>query len=296
MFRGNFTDIPTFIGEWQASVSYTETAARWKYYDFFIRSCAKYDFAQVIWDNGEDFFNRETATFYDPSGKEIISNAVEGVANSLADSTTDAAASSQSSSAYLFHHVGDDVTDQSVPYLLNGNTLTDIADSSGTSLTESQYSMSSSGELTLTADYLGTLYAADDPAGIKETLTLTFSAGASLSLQIVQYETPTVEATSYPFQENDLSIPVTWGGLAEVATVKAVLADGTYLADDWTQYLGPLQQARWTYNNYNWDEENLIVTTQGLTTIGAAGQDVILTWEFFPRSVGENMVNVTLTQ
>lgn len=296
MFRNNFTDIPTVVGEWEISVDHTETAARWKYYDFFIRSCAKYNFSQTIWDNGEGFFDREAHAFYDPTGKEIIFSAVEGTTNSLADSTTDPAAESQLSSAYLFHRVGVDVTDQSVSYLLNENTLTDIADSSGTSLTDTQYSMSSSGNLTLTAAYLGALYAADDPAGVKETLTLTFSAGSHLTLQIVQYDTPTVEATSYPVQDTDLSIPATWAGLVEVATVKAVLADGSYLADDWTESLGPLQQARWTYGNYDWDGENLLVPTQGLETISGAGQDVTLTWEFFPRSVGENMINVTITQ
>ena len=34
------------------------------------------------------------------------------------------------------------------------------------------------------------------------------------------------------------------GGLATVAAVKAVTTSGVYLVDDFTVYLGPLQQAR----------------------------------------------------
>lgn len=53
--RGNFSDIPLIIGEWAASPVATETAARWRYFDFFLRTAAKYNTATVIWDNGADF-------------------------------------------------------------------------------------------------------------------------------------------------------------------------------------------------------------------------------------------------
>ena len=45
MFAGNFTGIPTFVGEWAVATSQTEPAARWRYMDFFLRTAAKYGFS-----------------------------------------------------------------------------------------------------------------------------------------------------------------------------------------------------------------------------------------------------------
>jgi endoglucanase len=38
----------------------------------------------------------------------------------------------------------------------------------------------------------------------------------------------------------NLHMPITYAGLPIIAVVKVVLVDGTFLADTWTQYLGPL--------------------------------------------------------
>lgn len=297
LFNGNFSTIPAFVGEWDASTTNTETAARWKYFDYFIRTANKYKYSHVIWDNGLDHFDRTTNTWRDPIAIDILFSATAGTVNSLADSTTDPVATTQSSSAYLFHKVGDPVIAQSVPYLLNGNTLKSIKNAAGTTLATTSYSMSTAGSLTFTAAYLGGLHTASAAAGIKDTLTLTFSAGPPLTLQIVQYDTPVIPTTTYKVDTSaDLTIPATYKGVPIVAAVKALKADGTYLADDWTVYLGPLQQARWTYGNWDYSSAGFMVKQSGLTTIQAAGQSVVLTVEFYPRSVGANAVNVTFTQ
>ena len=155
--------------------------------------------------------------------------------------------------------------------------------------------------MTFTPAYLSTLYSSTSAAGVKDTLTLTFSAGTSLTLQIVQYDTPTVPTTSYKISAtgttSDLSVPITYKGLSKIAAVKAIKADGTYLADDWTVYLGPLQQARWTWGGgWGYDNKGLVIFASGLSTLQATGQSVTLLVEFFPRSVGGNAVNVTFTQ
>ena len=277
LFNGNFTNIPAFVGEWDASPANTETAARWKYFDYFIRTANSLKYSTIIWDNGIDLFNRTENTWNDPIAIDILFDAVAGTINSLADSTTDASATSQNSSAYIFHKVGDPVIDQSVPYLLNGNTLKWVKNSAGKALTSSQYSISSTGSLTLTSAYLGTLYTSTSAAGIKETLTLTFSAGTPLTLQIVQYDTPVIPTTTFTVETSTtLTIPITYKGLPVVAAVRGLLADGTYLADSWTEYLGPLQNARWTYGNWGWDSTGLTIDTTGLTTIQSAGQTVTL--------------------
>jgi endoglucanase len=63
----------------------------------------------------------------------------------------------------------------------------------------------------------------------------------------VQWKAPTLSSTSAVASSvsgSDLSIPITWGGLPTVAAVKALTKSGTYLVDDWTVSLGPIQQAR----------------------------------------------------
>lgn len=297
LFNGNFSTVPAFIGEWDASVGGTEPAARWKYFDYFVRTAKSFKYSTIIWDNGLDQFDRTANVWRDPICIDILITATAGTTNTLADSTEDGSLTSQSTSAFLFHKVGDPVVAQTATYLLNGNSLVAIKNSAGTALTSSQYSISSTGVVTFTAAYLGTLYSASSAAGTKDTLTLTFSAGTPLTLTIVQYDTPVIPTTSYVVNPtSDLSIPVTYKGLPRVAAVKALLADGTYLADSWTVYLGPLQNARWTYGNWGFDSGNLIVYASGLTTIKNSGQTVTLTVEFFPRSVGANAVNVTFTQ
>ena len=280
LFNGNFTGVPTFVGEWDASPANTEAAARWKYFDYFIRTANSFDYSTVIWDNGLDLYNRTENTWNDPIAIDILFDAVAGKSNTLADSTTDASLASQNTSAYLFHEIGSPVIAQSVNYLLNGNTLSSIKNSAGKTLPTSDYSITSSGTLTFTAAYLSTLYSASSAAGIKDTLTLTFSAGTPLTLTVVQYGTPTLSTTSYVVNDSaDLYVPITYSGLPIVAAVKALLADGTYLADTWTVYLGPLQQARWTYGSWGWDSGHFIVDQSGLETIAAANQTVTLTLE-----------------
>jgi endoglucanase len=82
--------------------------------------------------------------------------------------------------------------------------------------------------LALSRTYLATLYKLDSAPGIKETLTLTFGSGTSLTLQIVQYSTPKMATTTYKIDTStDIHMPITYAGLPVVAAVKAILADGS---------------------------------------------------------------------
>jgi endoglucanase len=282
LFNGNFTKVPAFVGEFGASPISTEPAARWKWFDYIARTAKAFDYSLILWDSGADDFNRSANTWND-----VWFNATAGCINTLADSTTDASATSQVTSAYIFHKVGDPVVAQSATYLLNGNTLSSIKNSAGTVLTSSEYTLSS-GNLTLSSTYLCTLYNSTSVPGIKETLTLTFSAGITLKLQIVQYATPTIPLSTYKIDTStDLHIPITCAGLPAVAAVKAILADGTFLADTWTQYLGPLQQGRWTYGDWSSGAGTFIVNVAGLTVMKAANQTVTLTLEVSRLTPGD---------
>ncbi|KAL4892059.1 glycoside hydrolase superfamily [Aspergillus ambiguus] len=300
LLRNNFTNVPLVLGEFDASSTHTEPAARWKYHDYIRQLAAQYNIATILWDNGEDHLDRTTGVWRDPTSISILTQTTGTARNSLPDSTTDAAASSQWSSAYIFHQYGTPVSSQTLPFLFNGNKLVSIRPANGTALKAgTDYSVSGS-NIVFSASYLSRVYSATTSPGVLATLTLKFSAGASPTIQIVQWDKPTLSKTSAvasAVSGSDLSIPITWKGLDKPAAVKALTVNGTYLVDDWTQWLGPLQQARTTYSSqWTWGDSNVILTSAAINSVVSAGQSTVFTFEFFPRVNGTaNTVNFTLT-
>ncbi|CAD0114400.1 unnamed protein product [Aureobasidium uvarum] len=316
--RNNFTDVPLIIGEWAASPVATETAARWKYFDFFVRTAAKYNTTTVLWDNGADFLDRASHVWRDQVAINIYTSALAGEANTLPDSTTDPSAKTQFTSADLFVRVGQNVTSQKLPYLIPSNTtLVSISGSNGIALNKAADYSISGGDITFSASFLRTYFTPSTKPGSITNLTLDFSTGVDLTLNLVLWDTPTINSTSSSVSAADgssISIPVQWKGINKPATVKAVNANGTYLVDDFTKYYGPLQNARTvsfpahahvvstdsdmqvqTYNSqWNWDSNNLIITAAAVSAVEALGEDVIFNFEFYPR-VPVNAVNYTLT-
>ncbi|KAI3316631.1 glycoside hydrolase family 5 protein [Xylariaceae sp. AK1471] len=293
--RANFTDVPLVLGEFDASPISTEPAARRKYMDIVVRKAKELDTAVIVWDNGLDHFDRNAKKWKDPQSLQILLNAAAGVSNSLADFTTDASAAQQSSSAYIFHKVGDAITDQTISVSLNGNTLKSIATEEGSALSPSTDYTVSEGNITFKSSFLSTYLSSSATPGSKANLTLTFSAGATAAVNIVQWDLPKLGSTSSTAVSGaDLRIPVTWAGINQPAAVKMVRNDGVILFDDWTQYLGPLQAAHGTYSGqWNWDGDNLILTATTVNAVIAAGVAATFTFDFFPRIPG-NSLNYTL--
>ncbi|KAF2109174.1 endoglucanase D precursor [Lophiotrema nucula] len=296
--RGNFSSIPLVIGEWAASPVATETAARWRYFDFFIRTAAKYNTSTVLWDNGADFLNRATHEWRDSVAEDIRRNAVKGVVNSLPDSTTDGASIEQFSSAYIYHKLNSTITDVSLPFILNGNAFSIVKlTKTGAELKKGSDYTTSGTNITFSSSFLKTVITPSSPTGSIANLTLSFSAGADLLVNILQYSTPVLGTTSsaLPATSSDLAIPITWAGQNRPAAVKAVKSDGTFLVDDWTQYLGPLQQGRMTYSGqWDWDGSHVILKAAVLDAVRSAGKSTVFTVEFYPRVAG-NAVNYTIT-
>ncbi|KAK6527515.1 hypothetical protein TWF694_004498 [Orbilia ellipsospora] len=306
LWKGNFSNIPTFIGEWNASPKNVERAAGWRYYDAFTKICVKYGYSSIIWDAGQDNLNRLTNTWFEPATESILLNAVAGHANVLADSTLDASATTQSSSAYIYHKVGDAVTDQTASYINVNGAPTSVKTSGGVDLLAGgQVSYAANtGVLTLHQSYLATLITSGTAPGTLETLSVAWPAGDVLTLKIVLYNTPTVATHTYSMQTTDLYIPVQYAGLPFPATVYGEFNDAakTYVSDDWTVWLGPLQQGRWTSGNWGYDGSNLIIWASGLAAIKskapAGATQATLAWEFYPRNgfaPGSNALNITLT-
>ncbi|KAF3918230.1 hypothetical protein ABW20_dc0109854 [Dactylellina cionopaga] len=311
MWKGNFTGIPTFVGEWNASPKNVERAAGWRYYDAFTKLCVKYGFSHIIWDAGNDNLNRITNTWFEPASQSILLNAVAGNVNVLADSTLDGGAITQLSSAYIFHKVGDAVTDKTATYINTNGPPISVKTSAGVDLlasgqvTYSSGSAANTGVLTLKQSYLSTLISSNTTPGVLETLNIAWSAGDELTLKIVLYKAPTVSNPTVPRQTSgDLHIPVNYAGLPFPAAVYGEYDDvaRTYVSDDWTVWLGPLQKGTWVSGNWGYDSNSLILSESGLSNIRAkapAGSTkAILAWEFFPRNgfaPGSNALNITIT-
>ncbi|OIW25703.1 glycoside hydrolase [Coniochaeta ligniaria NRRL 30616] len=298
--RGNFTDVPIIMGEFDASQLNCEAAARWKWFDHVVRTASSLDISGFLWDNGLDNLQRETGTWRDAIAVDITMHAIRGANNSLADSTTDVSATVQNSSAYIFHKVGDNVTDQQVPFLLNGNAFRSLS-VEGTPLKKgTDYDVSGS-TLTIKEKFLSKYLSPTAEPGTKANITRTFSAGAKSQIEIVQWDVPTIiqntSSASAVSSGNDLWIPVVWKGLHRVAAVKIVASDGTYVFDDWTQWLPPLQQGRGTYGNqWSFDFDRLTITNSALQAVITSGKTTTFTFEFYPRAVGNgNYLNYTLT-
>lgn len=235
------------IGEFGASPVNTEPAARWKYINYLMHTAVEHDIARVLWDNGAGWLDRATGIWRDPVGIEMIVETTASTAHSLPDSTTDSSATSQWSSAYIFHQVGTPVTSQSLPFIFNGNTLSSITDSKGTVLASGSDYTVSEPNITFSESYLSKHLSPSTDPGILKDLTLDFSAGASPIIKIVQWSTPTLSSTSAAASSvngSDLAIPISWAGIPKPAAVKAMTADGTIAFSEWTKYLGPLQQGR----------------------------------------------------
>ncbi|KAL6712474.1 hypothetical protein ACN47E_000351 [Coniothyrium glycines] len=293
--RGNFSDVPLVIGEWAVSPVATETAARWRYFDFFLRTAAKYNTTTVLWDNGADFLNRATHIWRDSVSIDIYRNAVKGIPNALPGSTTDGS-TTQQSSAYIYHKKNTNITSATLPFTFNGNTLSKIALGSKQLSKGKDYTVAGE-SITFSSTFLSTVITSSSPTGSIANLTLTFNRGAALSVNILQYGTPTLARTSsaLPATSADLPIPITWAGQNRPAAVKALKSDGTYLVDEWTQYLPTLQQARMTYGGqWDWDANNVIIKSAVLDAVRAAGKSTTFTIEFYPREPG-NSVEYTIT-
>ncbi|KAF2876904.1 glycoside hydrolase superfamily [Massariosphaeria phaeospora] len=308
--RANFTDIPLIIGEWSASPVATETAARWRYFDAFIRTAAKYNTSTILWDNGNDYLNRATHEWRDATALSILQHAVKGTVNSLPDSTTDGAATTQRSSAYIYHNVSESLTAKTLPFLFNGNTLVaaTLNNPSPAPLVKDRDYTVSANAMTFPVSFLAPLFPSNssttDPSpSLPATITLTFSSGAPLTITLLPYSEPVIlspqpgNSTSIPLPgapSPDLHIPLAWAGQERPAAVKAVKSDGTFLVDDWTQYLGPLQQGRMTFSGqWDWDESGLILRAAVLDAVRAAAQSTKFTVEFYPREPG-NAVSFTV--
>ncbi|KAK4555133.1 hypothetical protein LTR86_007899 [Recurvomyces mirabilis] len=303
--RGNFTGIPLVIGEWSAAGTTTETAARWKYSDFLIRTAAKYNTATFWWDNGATDFDRSVGKFRDPVVKDVIVQATQGKTNSLADSTEDGNSLTQVSDAFIYHTAATTTTppppptDLTATYILNGNTVSSVRSPTGQTLNKGPDYTVRGNNVTFKGPLIGRYITPKTALGPVANFTVNFSQGAALQVTLVNLgksvlASNTSVATTAT-SGTDLRVPVTYNTIHQVAAVKATLPDGTCLVDTWTVYLPAIQQCRTTYGSqWDFDGASLTIKASAVAAVVAAGQTTTFVVEFYPRMPGNN-ATYTLT-
>ncbi|CAK7199831.1 hypothetical protein SEUCBS139899_002517 [Sporothrix eucalyptigena] len=299
--RGNFTDVPLLIGEFSASQINCEASARWRYTDLLVRTAHLLNTSVMLWDNGLDNLDRPAGKWRDPTSLGLIMGIKDTPEknNSLPVGTTDDSAKMQSSSAYIFRRVGEPTTAQALPFEFNGNSVTSIVTGNDNkTLSSTDYAVNSS-HIIFSASFLDNYLSPNGAAGRKANMTVNFSEGVPIPIEIVQWDTPVLASltslVTSATATTDISIPVTYKGLPRVAAARMVGVNGTILVDAWTQYLGPLQQGRATFSNqYNFDDSHVIITSTALQDVLSSDESTVVTFEFYPRVPG-NAVNYTLT-
>ncbi|KAH6977547.1 endoglucanase D precursor [Ilyonectria sp. MPI-CAGE-AT-0026] len=297
LLRQKFPDIPILIGEWLVSPVMSEPAARWQYYDFIGRMCAKYKFACMIWDTGNDILDRNARTLFDSTGLQVHQNALKGITNSLPWATTKPDTEGQYSSALIFHRIDDLVYNRICYFDFNGNNVTTIAVDRQL-LTEGPDYFISSTAITFHPSFLSNYFNSSSEEGVKATVLVSFSTGARIPIQLIVWDAPTVPVASSAAEAgSEVPIAINWNGFPQPAAVAAFKADGTPLVDEWTVYLPPLNRGRTVFGaHWTWSRGDNVITITGNTTraVVKANQEVTFMIEVYPR-IGNNYVNYTLT-
>lgn len=225
---------PAMVGEWGLTGTSVELGAAWNYFDFFVRTTKKYKIGAQLWDNGDDHYDRINKVWRDPVKLAILQNAVNDIPNTLP-------AYEQLSTLWVRKGQSAGAAAQ-VRLEFNGNILRSVTNNQGSTLKPGTDYVTSATGFTLTDAYFNKV-TKDAAVGLRDTLTVKSSQGIALPLEVKVYNTPTVAQKVYALTSTaDLAIPIQWNG-SKLATVKAVRKDGIYLKDDWTTWLGDLQQA-----------------------------------------------------
>jgi len=215
--------VPVILGEYgllgfDKSLDTVERGEMLKFFELFGNQARQKQVTTMWWDNGQHL-DRASFQWQDPGLFERIQSSW----------TTDSATAATDQ---IFVPRGQQPTDATISLNLNGNTLTSIANGSET-LTEGQDYTVSDGQLTITGATLARLTESQEH-GVNATLSLRFSGGLPWDVNVITYETPTLQNATGT--TSGLNIPTAFNG-DRLATMEAVYADGTNAGpQNWTSY------------------------------------------------------------
>lgn len=249
----------------------------------------KYNLASQLWDNGLSHFDRASLKWRDPVKRNVIVNAARGVPNSLP---------ATGQPATLYQKSRATVASQTIALSLNGNTVSKVSNARGKTLQQGTDYTVGATSVTVSASYLRSVLQGST-LGVRDTLTIQFNRGASLPFDVRMYDKPTVARTAITVLDlsQRMAIAINPKG-STLAAVKAVKQDGSFLRDDWTKGLGPLQEGRLCCGDCEAKTDGTGVTLSPslLQAIKAApGGVAILTFEHWPRTDPSNYVTVRVT-
>ncbi|KAF8477520.1 glycoside hydrolase superfamily [Kalaharituber pfeilii] len=240
---------------------------------------AKYQLAAQLWDNGNDHFNRIARKWRDPVKLSLIQTAVKGIPNTRPTYNQEPVT--------YFTPPGAPVTgNREVKLDWNSNTLYTIREDSQSGRTlrrGSDYTITSTG-VAFTRAYLSSIL-----GRLPSTL-------GSLLWIIPPEERPSQSPSPSILSQQPtktLLSPTQIPLISSLFHGVAIKRDGGILKDDWTIWLGPLEQGRLNWGNFKTSGDNVVLHSGLLSTIKNAGQEVDLTLEFWPRIEGNN-VTVTV--
>ena len=230
--------IPVIVGEYgllgfDKSIDTVQRGEILKFFEYVSYYGRKKGLPLMLWDNGQHF-DRENYVWNDQGLYNVIK---EGVKTRSSYTETD----------LVFIQEGQQIEDKTLQLHLHGNRLLNIYSSERRLIIINGYDyLLEDGFLVLKDSFLERVAAGKDDYGkedeeqeeqygLKETLTLEFSAGADWELKIIYYDTPKMGEASGSV--NRVFIPVAFNG-DRLATMEAVYADSGDNTGpaDWTPF------------------------------------------------------------
>ncbi|WP_226667754.1 cellulase family glycosylhydrolase [Metabacillus litoralis] len=215
--------IPVVVGEFgllgfDQNTGTIQQGEKLKFFEYMISYAEQKGIIHMLWDNGQHF-NRSTLEWNDPQLYDMMKASWEG-------------RSSTADTDFIFMKQGQEITDVTRTFNLNGNQFVSLKNGDRTLVAGEDYVLEGD-KLTLKASLLSQF--SSDKLGETSVLTTTFNEGANWYFTIYNHDTPIVSDSSGAI--SDFSIPMQFNGNS-LKTMEAIYVDDKSVAgpQNWTSY------------------------------------------------------------
>ena len=215
--------IPVIIGEYgllgfDTDINAIQQGEKLKFFEYMLHYAQEKDLTHMLWDNGQHF-GRESFTWSDPALYKMMKTSWE---------TRSATAESD----HIYLKKDEAITDVDVEINLHGNQFQALQ-IDGNDLEEGKDYALNGDVLTIKSDLLANLDNLDE-TGVKAVLTLLFDKGVDWDINVMSYDTVTLE--DIDGEVNNFAIPTNFNG-DQLATMEAVDKNGEPVGpQDWTSF------------------------------------------------------------
>ncbi len=233
--------IPVIIGEYgllgfDTDINAIQQGEKLKFFEYMLHYAQEKDLTHMLWDNGQHF-GRQSFTWSDPALYEMMKTSWE---------TRSATAESD----HIYLKMDEAITDVDVELNLHGNKFQALQ-IDGNDLEEGEDYTLNGDVLTIKSDLLSNLDNLNE-IGVKAVLTLLFDKGVDWDMNVMRYDTVTLEDVDG--EAGNFAIPTNFNG-DHLATMEAVDNNGEPVGpQDWT----PFKEFAYTFSpNYDAHEIGL---------------------------------------